>query len=246
MGEQFIVQGNIPIAKDIFEMTLKGNTSRFTEPGQFAGIAVEGYYLRRPISVCDLEGDLLTLVYRTVGRGTEAMSRLLPGAELDLLTGLGNGFQIDNGGANPLLIGGGIGVPPLYLLAKRLISEGKRPTAALGFNSAEEAILQERFAALGIEVLIATMDGSQGECGFVTQAIQKSGISYDCFYACGPEPMLKAVCESCNTPGQLSFEARMACGFGACMGCTCKTKLGNKRVCCDGPVFSKEEVLWQT
>ena len=246
MGEQFIVQGNIPIAKDIFEMTLMGNTFRFTSPGQFAGVAVEGYYLRRPISVCDLKDDELTLVYRVVGRGTEAMSRLLPGEKLDLLTGLGNGFHTKNGGEHPLLIGGGIGVPPLYLLAKRLVSEGKRPTVALGFNGVEQAILQERFAALGIKVLIATMDGSQGERGFVTQAIQKNAVDYDFFYACGPEPMLKAVCETCNTPGELSFEARMACGFGACMGCTCKTKLGNKRVCCDGPVFSKEEVLWQT
>ncbi len=243
----FTVESNRNIAKNVWKMTLTGDTSAITSPGQFVNIALSGMFLRRPISVCDcVNGDtngLLTLIYKVVGKGTAALAELRPGTRLDLLTGLGNGYDLTVSGDRPLLLGGGVGVPPLYGLAKALILEGKRPVAILGFNTAEEVFGKEMFEALGAETYVATADGSMGEKGFVTDVIPKVG-RYSYFYTCGPEPMLKAVYHAACTSGQFSFEERMGCGFGACMGCSCKTKYGNKRICKDGPVLIKEEIIW--
>lgn len=239
----FTVKDNRPIAKSVWRMTLGGDTSGITAPGQFVNIKLDGLYLRRPISVCDLDGDTLTLIYKVVGEGTDAMSRLGAGAQLDLLTGLGNGYDTSKSGDAPLLVGGGVGVPPLYLLAKRLISEGKKVKVVMGFNTADEVFLADEFAALGCEVSLTSVDGSVGKKGFVTDAMPDA---YTYVYTCGPEPMLKAVYNAASTSGQFSFEERMGCGFGACMGCTCKTVTGYKRICRDGPVLEKEEILWQT
>ena len=222
-------------------MQLMGDTSSITAPGQFVNIRLEGHFLRRPISVCDCEGDILTLIYKVVGKGTEQMSEMEKGEKLDLLTGLGNGFDTAKSGDKPLLIGGGVGVPPMYLLAKKLIAEGKKPSVIVGFNKEEEIFFADEFAALGIDVTVATADGSVGVKGFVTDALPEE---YSYFYTCGPEPMLKALYHATKTSGQLSFEERMGCGFGACMGCSCKTKYGNKRICKDGPVLEKEEIIW--
>lgn len=239
----FTVRDNRPIAKSVWRMTLGGDTSGITAPGQFVNIKLDGLYLRRPISVCDLDDDTLTLIYKVVGEGTDAMSRLGAGAQLDLLTGLGNGYDTSKSGDAPLLVGGGVGVPPLYLLAKRLISEGKKVKVVMGFNTADEVFLADEFAALGCEVSLTSVDGSVGKKGFVTDAMPDA---YTYVYTCGPEPMLKAVYNAAVTSGQFSFEERMGCGFGACMGCTCKTVTGYKRICRDGPVLEKEEILWQT
>lgn len=239
----FTVKDNSPIAKSVWRMILRGDTSGITAPGQFVNIKLDGLYLRRPISVCDLDGDTLTLIYKVVGEGTDAMSRLGAGAQLDLLTGLGNGYDTSKSGDAPLLVGGGVGVPPLYLLAKRLISEGKKVKVVMGFNTADEVFLADEFAALGCEVSVTSVDGSVGTKGFVTDAMPDA---YTYVYTCGPEPMLKAVYNAAVTSGQFSFEERMGCGFGACMGCTCKTVTGYKRICRDGPVLEKEEILWQT
>ena len=210
-------------------------------PGQFVDIRLPGYYLRRPISVCDFAPGRLTLIYKVVGHGTEYMAGLTPGAALDVLTGLGNGYDTAPSGERPLLIGGGAGVPPLYALAKRLLAEGKRPRAILGFNTADEVFYPEEFLALGVPVTVTTVDGSRGVRGFVTDAMD-GGYTY--FYTCGPEAMMRAVFQKSVTSGQFSLEERMGCGFGACMGCTCRTKTGHKRVCKDGPVFVKEELAW--
>ncbi len=225
-------------------MTLSGDTQWIERPGQFVNIALEGRYLRRPISVCDYDGATLTLVYKVVGGGTEQMSRLKPGAELDLLTGLGNGFDTKNTARKPLLVGGGVGVPPLCNLAKKLLSEGLKVQVVLGFNTAAEVFYADEFRTLGCEVHVATADGSAGTKGFVTTAIAEKVADFDYFYACGPIPMLKALCDSVAQDGQLSFEERMGCGFGGCMGCTCQTKYGNKRICKEGPVLTKGEVIW--
>ena len=219
-----------------------GDTSHITSPGQFVNVKLDGFYLRRPISVCDCQGDTLTLVYKVVGKGTEAMSRMTEG-KLDILTGLGNGYDLTLSGNKPLLLGGGVGVPPLYLLAKELIKEGKEVSVILGFNTKDEIFYEEEFKAIGAKVTVATADGSYGVKGFVTNAME--GLDYTHFYTCGPEPMLKAVCKASVTSGQLSFEERMGCGFGACMGCSCKTLTGNKRICKEGPVMKKEEILWE-
>ncbi len=237
---RFEVVSNRPIAKNTFEMVLSGDTEGI-RPGQFVDLRLEGFYLRRPISVCDFAPGRLTLIYKVVGRGTARMAELAPGAVIDVLTGLGNGYDTAPSGDGPLLIGGGAGVPPLYALAKALLAEGKRPTVILGFNARDEVFYEEEFKALGLEVLVTTADGSYGIRGFVTDAMD---LSYTYFYACGPEPMLKAVYAKSVTSGQFSLEERMGCGFGACMGCTCKTKTGHKRVCKDGPVFRKEELPW--
>ncbi len=239
---EFTIQLNKKIAADTFRLELNGDTSAILRPGQFVDIQLPGFYLRRPLSVCDREEGKLTLIYKVVGQGTDFLSGLTSG-KLDLLVGLGNGYDTKKSGAKPLLAGGGAGVPPLYLLAKELIKEGKEITAVLGFNRADEVFLLEEFRALGVRMLLATVDGSAGIKGFVTDAMQEAG-EYTYFYACGPEPMLKAVSETAPTGGQLSFEARMGCGFGACMGCSCETKYGAKRICKDGPVLEKEEVLW--
>lgn len=239
----YTVCSNEPLARQVFRMRLLGETSAITAPGQFVDLALPGFFLRRPISICDYDADGLTIIYKVVGKGTAALSRLAPGAELDALSGLGNGFDTQKSGKSPLLIGGGVGVPPLYALAKRLLAEGKCPTAILGFNKADEVFYAGEFENLGVRTIVCTADGSVGVRGFVTDAIATlSGYSF--YYACGPEPMLRAVHALCPCGGQLSFEERMGCGFGACMGCSCKTKYGNKRICKDGPVLDKEEIVW--
>ena len=230
------------LAPGVYEMVLRGASTEDCTPGRFVQLKLDSFYLRRPISVCDAEDGKLTLVYKTVGRGTEAMAQYESGKRIDVLTGLGNGYDLDRSGDRPLLIGGGAGVPPMYLLARRLIAQGKRPTVILGFNRAEEIFYEEQFRALGIETIIATADGSCGVKGFVTDAME--GLDYTYTYACGPEPMLKAVYNRASTSGEYSFEERMGCGFGACMGCSCETKYGNKRICKDGPVLTKEEIVW--
>ena len=237
----FTVLSNTAIAPGVFRMTLSGDCGAVTAPGQFVNIALAGHYLRRPISVCDWDENTLTLVYKVVGHGTAEMSAMPAGTELDILTGLGNGYDTSLSGDRPLLIGGGAGVPPMFALCKALIAEGKHPIVILGFNTASEIFMKQDFESLGADVILATADGSAGVRGFVTDAFP---AEYSYFYACGPEPMLKAVAMKSASSGQLSFEERMGCGFGACMGCSCETKYGNKRICRDGPVLVKEEVIW--
>ncbi len=239
----FTVCENTALTKNVFRMTLEGDTSDITGCGQFVNILLDGLYLRRPISVCDRTDGMLTLVYKVVGKGTEQMSRMTAGQALDILTGLGNGYDLTPAGDAPLLLGGGVGVPPMYLLAKDLIAAGKKVSVILGFNTKDEVFYEEEFRALGAAVTVTTVDGSYGTRGFVTDAMKSMDYSY--FYTCGPEPMLRAVWGASNTSGQFSFEERMGCGFGACMGCSCKTLVGNKRICKDGPVLVKEEILWQ-
>ena len=238
----FELISNKKIAKNTYEWILSGDISDITAPGQFVNIQLDGFYLRRPISVSDAEGDKLTLIFKAVGEGTEKMAKMLPGAKLDILSGLGNGYSLENAGNAPLLIGGGAGVPPMYMLAKELIKGGKKPTVILGFGSADEVFYKEEFEKLGARVLVTTVDGSYGIKGFVTDAMRE--VEYSYFYTCGPEPMLKAIYDRSESSGQFSFEERMGCGFGACMGCSCKTKYGNKRICRDGPVLVKEEIIW--
>ncbi len=226
----------------VYKMTLAGDVSAITKPGQFVNIKLDGLFLRRPISVCDISDNILTIIYKVVGKGTENLSKMQSGS-LDILSGLGNGYDESLSGDSPLLIGGGVGVPPLYLLAKKLISQGKKVSVILGFNKADEVFYYNEFKNLGCEVLVTTVDGSFGIKGFVTDAISKVDYSY--VYTCGPEPMLKAVYKNIKTSGQFSFEERMGCGFGACMGCSCKTLYKNKRICKDGPVLFKEEIIWE-
>ena len=238
----FTIESNEQLAPGTFRMVLAGDTSAITSPGQFVNIALEGKFLRRPISVCDWAEGSMTIIYKVVGKGTDQMSKMPVGARLDILTGLGNGYDLDKSGDRPLLIGGGAGIPPMFALAKKLLAQGKTPSVILGFNKAEERFLEEAFKALGMSVTVATADGSLGVKGFVTDAMPEEGYTY--IYTCGPEPMLKAVYNQSVTSGQFSFEERMGCGFGACMGCTCKTKYGNKRICREGPVLEKEEIIW--
>lgn len=233
---------NIPLAQNIFRMRLTGDNSAITTPGQFVNLKIDGCYLRRPISVCDCRGEELTLIYKVVGKGTEIMSKLPIGSQLDTLAGLGNGFTVSRGGEAPLLIGGGVGVPPLYWLCRELVAAGARPTVVLGFNSAADVFYTREFEELGARVLLATADGSVGTRGFVTDVV--GNLDYTYFYSCGPEPMFRALDKVLTTFGEYSFESRMGCGFGACMGCSCKTKYGNKRICKDGPVLTREEVIW--
>ena len=236
------VKENIALTDSVYKMVLTGDTSGVTNCGQFVNLKLDGLFLRRPISVCDCENGELTLVYKVVGKGTEQMSKMNGGEVLDVLTGLGNGYDISVSGDAPLLIGGGVGVPPMYMLCKKLIAEGKKPTVILGFNRADEIFYEKEFEALGANVIASTVDGSYGVRGFVTDAM--ANVDYSYFYTCGPEPMLKAVYRATNTSGQFSFEERMGCGFGACMGCSCKTVTGYKRICKEGPVLCKEEILW--
>ena len=238
------ILANEPLTQSVWRMTLEGNTQWITAPGQFVNIALEGRYLRRPISVCDYDERTITLIYKVVGDGTAQMSRMAAGTELDLLTGLGNGFSIREEVRRPLLVGGGVGVPPLYHLAKRLLAAGRPVEVILGFNTAAECFYEEEFRALGCTVTVATADGSHGVRGFVTTALAERRPDFDYFYACGPLPMLRALAEAVEQDGQLSFEERMGCGFGACMGCSCKTKYGNKRICKEGPVLEKGEIIW--
>ena len=233
---------NRPLTDTVRCMKLAGDVSAVTAPGQFISLALDGFYLRRPISVFDLEDGAVTVIYKVVGEGTKQMANLAAGARIDTLTGLGNGYDLSRAGERPLLIGGGVGVPPLYLLAKCLRRQGRKVTAVLGFNTAAEVFAEEDFRALGCETVVTTADGSCGKRGFVTDALPEQ---YSFFYTCGPEPMLKAVYRAAGTDGQFSFEERMGCGFGACMGCSRKTVHGYKRVCRDGPVFDKEEIVWE-
>lgn len=224
-------------------MTLSGDTSALVRPGQFVNFLVEGCYLRRPISVCDWDGqgNWLTVIYKVVGKGTEIMARMAAGDQLDTLAGLGNGYDTSKSGSHPVLIGGGVGIPPLYGLAKRLVQEGKEPLALLGFRTAEEVFLQKAFSAL-CPVIVTTQDGSAGRTGLVTDVLGE--LDYTFFYTCGPMPMFMAVEKAVQGSGQYSFEEKMGCGFGACMGCSCKTKYGSKRICKDGPVLEREEIVW--
>lgn len=234
------ILSNKKIAKDVFEMVLEGDTQYITAPGQFINIQLDGKFLRRPISVCDYDDTTVTIIYKVVGEGTEMMSALPVGETLDVLTGLGNGYDISQG-TKPMLIGGGVGVPPMYNLCKKLIAAGQKPVVILGFNTKDEIFYEDEFKALGAEVRVATADGSYGIKGFVTDAFIDD---YDYFYTCGPMPMFRAIEAKVTTSGQYSFEERMGCGFGACMGCSCKTKYGNKRICKDGPVLVREEIIW--
>ena len=238
----YTVLSNEPLTASVRRMRLEGDTQWIVRPGQFVNIALEGRYLRRPISVCDYDAATLTLIYKVVGEGTAQMARMEPGGQLDLLTGLGNGFATDNDARRPLLVGGGVGVPPLYNLAKVLLAAGKPVQVVLGFNTAAEVFYAGEFRALGCSVTVATADGSAGVKGFVTDAL--AGLDFDYFYACGPLPMLRALSQATACDGQLSFEERMGCGFGACMGCSCKTLTGSKRICKEGPVLMKNEILW--
>ena len=237
----FEITENIKLTDSIMRMRLKGDTSAITAPGTFVNIKLDGLFLRRPISVNDYDNESLTIIYKVVGKGTEQLSKLQSGT-LDILTGLGNGYDTSLSGDKPLLIGGGVGVPPLYNLAKKLISEGKEVSVDLGFNTKSEIFFEEEFKSLGCNVGVTTVDGSYGTKGFVTALMNRE---YTYTYSCGPEPMLKAIYSASNTSGQYSFEERMGCGFGACMGCSCKTVTGYKRICKEGPVLVKEEILWE-
>ncbi len=236
------IKENINLTDNVMKMTLSGDISDITAPGQFVNIKLDGLFLRRPISVCDAVGEELTIIYKVVGKGTEEMAKMKEG-KLDVLTGLGNGYDTASSGENVLLLGGGVGVPPLYMLCKKLIGEGKKVSVVLGFNNKGEVFYENEFKELGAEVFVTTVDGSYGIKGFVTDAIKELNYSY--FYTCGPEPMLKAIYKATEVSGQFSFEERMGCGFGACMGCSCKTVTGYKRICKDGPVLKKEEILWE-
>ena len=239
----FTIVSNEALTDSVYKMILSGDTSAITAAGQFVNIQLDGMFLRRPISVCDYDDATLTIVYKVVGKGTAAMSRMAPGTRLDILTGLGNGYDLSLSGDKPVLLGGGVGVPPMYNLAKKLMAEGKAVTVILGFNTKSEIFYEAEFKALGCDVIVATADGSYGVKGFATTPLAE--LSYTYFYTCGPEPMLKAVYKATNTSGQMSFEERMGCGFGACMGCSCKTLTGYKRICKEGPVMKKEEILWE-
>ena len=237
----FTILSNTALTDSVYKMVLSGDTSDITAPGQFVNIQLSGLFLRRPISVCDYDEETLTIVYKVVGKGTEQMSTMAAGEKLDILTGLGNGYDLSITGEHPVLLGGGVGVPPMYNLAKKLLAQGKTVSVILGFNTKSEIFYENEFRSLGCDVTVTTVDGSYGTKGFVTDALPEN---YTHFCCCGPEPMLKAVYRATTTSGQMSFEERMGCGFGACMGCSCKTLTGNKRICKEGPVMRKEEILW--
>lgn len=236
------IKSNKKLTDSIFEMVLIGDTTSITAPGQFINIKLDGFYLRRPISICDYDDTSITIIYKVVGTGTEVMSKMNSGEKLDVLCGLGNGFDTSKALDKPVLIGGGVGVPPMYNLCKKLIAEGKKVTVILGFNKKDEIFYEDEFKKLGADVKVTTVDGSYGIKGFVTDALKETDYSY--FFTCGPMPMFKAIEATATTSGQYSFEERMGCGFGACMGCSCKTKYGNKRICKDGPVLTREEIIW--
>ena len=238
----FKIIENTPLTDCVYRMVLQGDISAITTPGQFVNIKLDGLYLRRPISVCDISENTVTIIYKVVGKGTKQMSEMKEGT-LDVLTGLGNGYDLSVSGEKPVLLGGGVGVPPMYLLAKELIKQGREVKVILGFNTQSEVFYENEFKALGAEVVVTTVDGSYGVKGFVTDALKEMEYTY--FYTCGPEPMLKAIYSASATSGQMSFEKRMGCGFGACMGCSCKTITGYKRICKECPVMRKEEILWE-
>ena len=237
----FTILSNNALTDVVYKMVLEGDTSAISNCGQFVDLRLPEKYLRRPISVCDYSENTLTLIYKVVGSGTEIMADLPIGTKLDVLTGLGNGYDTSLSGDSPVLVGGGVGVPPMFNLCKKLLAEGKHPQVVLGFNTGAEIFLADEFQALGAVVHIATADGSVGTKGFVTDVIKDLQYSY--FYSCGPMPMFKAMENVMTTSGQYSFEERMGCGFVACKGCTIQTKSGYKRVCKDGPVFFREEVF---
>ena len=239
----FTITENRALTDCVWLMRMSGDTSDITAAGQFVNIRLDGLYLRRPISVFDCEDGILSIIYKVVGKGTEQMTGLPVGTELDVLTGLGNGYDLEKVGKKPLLVGGGVGVPPLYYLAKKLIAAGKKPEIIVGFNTSQEIFGVEFFEELGCKVTVTTVDGSVGVKGFVTNALE--AIDYDYICTCGPEPMLRALYRATEAKGQYSFEERMGCGFGACMGCSCKTVTGYKRICKDGPILEKEEILWE-
>lgn len=236
------VKDNKILTESVYEMKLSGDISAVKNPGQFVNISIDGCYLRRPVSVCDVDGDTLTLIYKVVGKGTERLSKYAAGEKIDTLVGLGNGYDLSLSGEKPLLIGGGVGVPPMYLLAKKLVKKGVKPTVILGFNTKSEIFYENEFKTLGATVYVTTADGSYGKKGFVTDIMKD--LDYTYFYTCGPMPMFKAIEKIAKGSGEFSFEERMGCGFGACMGCSCKTKYGNKRICKDGPVLKREEIVW--
>lgn len=240
----YSVLSNEPLTRDVYRMVLEGDTQWITRPGQFVNIELDGFYLRRPISISDWSDKTITIIYKVVGRGTQVMSQMGVGVKLDVLTGLGNGFNPEVECQKPLLVGGGVGVPPLFRLTKELLARGRKVSVVLGFNKADEVFYAEEFKTLGADVYVSTADGSMGVKGFVTDAIREAAIDFDYFYSCGPLPMLKALCGCCDQDGELSFEERMGCGFGACMGCSCKTLTGNKRICKDGPVMKRGEIIW--
>ena len=232
----FNIQSNEQIAKNVYRMLLAGDTTGIL-PGQFVNIRVAGQFLRRPISVCNITEGVLTIIYKVVGIGTEAMSQLPIGTQLDILTILGNGYDLTKAGDQPLLVGGGVGVPPMYMLARQLREIGKEVKVILGFNTQDEVFYEDEFRALGCDVTVTTVDGSHGIKGFVTNAMDGQQSYY---YTCGPLPMIKALIQALGTHGEVSMEERMGCGFGACMGCTIQTTIGPKRVCKEGPVFPAE------
>ena len=238
----FTIAENAPVARDTYRLQLTGDTAAITAPGQFLELQLEGGFLRRPLSICDWDDDTVTIIYRKVGKGTSVLSAMHPGETVNVLAGLGNGFDVSACGQYPLLVGGGIGTPPLYGLARRLIAAGKHPKALLGFNTRREVFYEREFTALGVPTTIATVDGSYGVKGLATQVLPHD---FDSFCACGPLVMIRALCAATDKPGLLSLEARMGCGFGACMGCTIETTGGLKRVCKEGPVFRREELIWQ-
>ncbi len=238
----FTIAENSALTINVYKMRLCGDVSSITAPGQFINIKLDGLYLRRPISVFDRDEESVTIIYKVVGKGTEQMAQMQVGETLDVLTGLGNGYDTSLCKECAVLLGGGVGVPPLYMLANKLLSENKKVSVVLGFNTKDEVFCEEDFKNIGCDVKVTTVDGSYGIKGFVTDALPEN---YDHFFTCGPEPMLKAVYKATNTSGQMSFEERMGCGFGACMGCSCKTLTGYKRICKDGPVMLKEEILWE-
>ncbi len=239
----YTVRENTRLTDWVWRMVLEGDTSALTKPGQFVNLKLDGFFLRRPISVCDYDAKTVTILYKTVGKGTEAMTKLSENAKIDMLCGLGNGFSTELSGDAPLLIGGGVGIPPMYRLCKDLTCQGKRVSVILGFRTAKEIFYEEEFKALGAEVYLTTEDGSAGTKGFVTDVMKE--LTYSYFYTCGPMPMFRAIEAVAKTSGQYSFEERMGCGFGACMGCSCKTLYGNKRICRDGPVLVREEIIWE-
>ncbi|MBR5206213.1 MAG: dihydroorotate dehydrogenase electron transfer subunit [Alistipes sp.] len=240
----YTIVSNTPLTPVVYRMVLEGDTQYITNSGEFINIELSGKFLRRPISIADYDERTITIIYKVVGRGTEQMKNMQAGEVLDILTGLGNGFSTNNDAKRPLLVGGGVGVPPMYNLCKRLLGEGKKPMVILGFNTAAEIFYAEEFRALGVDVYLSTADGSEGTKGFVTDVIREKALEFDYLYTCGPLPMLKALYDATESPAEFSFEERMGCGFGACMGCSCKTKYGNKRICKDGPVLKREEIIW--
>ena len=241
--DKYKIKSNQQIAKNVYEMVLEGDTTYIVRPGQFINIELDGCYLRRPISVCDYDDKTITIIYKVVGNGTEKMATFEEGQILDILTGLGNGFEVKRSGEKPLLIGGGVGTPPMYNLCKKLVEQGKNPVVVLGFGNVDDVFYDEKFKEMGVEIHISTVDGSYGVKGFVTDIV-KDLKDYTYYYTCGPKNMLKAVYDTATTDGELSFEEKMGCGFGACMGCTCETTKGNKRICKEGPVLKKEEIIW--